>query len=230
MKNLLAIIVLLVSTSMLFAQEEKTAAQLKQDGQNAYKAKKYDVAFTAFSAAIDLNKKNNTPDTALFYNAAYCAYKSKQYEPAAELFKTSVELGYKKERSFAGLTDSYKRMGDKSKYLTTLNTAYAKYPNSKRIKKYMADYKYQQGVLRYNNASGLIQKAETVRESDEAEFNKLKAEAEKEYQSALPMLEEAYQLNPKKKGVLEAMLNVNKGLDRKDKVEEIQLMIDSKKK
>jgi tetratricopeptide (TPR) repeat protein len=230
MKNLLAILILLASTNILFAQDEKTASDYKTEGQEAYKAKKYAEAHAAFNSAIELNKKSNTPDTTLFYNAGYCAYKSKSYDAATSLFNTSIELNYKTEKAYAFLIDCYKRSKNDAEYLATLNKAYELFPSSRKIMKFKAAYNYKEGLKSYNQASTLIQEAAAMVESDPAKFKAKKADAEAEYRKALPLLESAYSLNPKTRNLPEALMGVYDGLGMKDKSAEMKALIDSKKK
>ena len=108
MKKLLVIAVLIFGISTIYAQD-KTAADFRKEGKDAYRSKDYKTAFVAFKNAIEANKKAGVVDTSLFYNTAYCSYKSKKYSDASGYFMKSIELGYKKEKSYIFAANSIKK-------------------------------------------------------------------------------------------------------------------------
>ena len=223
MRKIFFIVALIVAFNPTFAQEEKTAKDFKKEAQDAYKAKDYKTAYDAYFKAIALNKKNNEVDTALFYNTGYCAYKSKQYTEAAKLMTRAIDLNYKKkEKAYQFAAISYKKAGDEDNLDKALDAGIAEFPNNKKLKKIKAGVVFKKGLMHYNTASTHIQTAATLVESDPEKYKVEKANAEKYYKMAMPLLEEAYDLNPKTKNLKEALIGVYEGLGMKEKAEKMK--------
>ena len=230
MKKIIAMMMMMAVVFSLTAQDEKTANDFKNEGNEAYKTKNYTVAFTAFSKAIELNKKAGTVDTALFYNAGYCAYKSKKYEAATDLFQKAIDLEYRVEKAYLFKVNSYRKARMNDEYIASLNEAYELYPKNKKLIKMMSGYQFKEGLIHYNKASQLIQQAAAMTETDQKMFAELKSKAEAEYQAALPYLEKAFKLSPKTRNLPEALKGVYEGLGMKDKAEEIGKFIEANAK
>ncbi len=221
MKKILFIIAVLISFSTAYGQD-KTAEDFKKEGKEAYKAKDYKSAYTAFYEAIVLNKRANVVDTALYYNAGYCAYKSRKYAEAADLFDRAIALNYKKEKAYLFAGNSYKKAGNKEKLISTLDAGLKEFPDNAKMKKLKASQVFRKGLELYNQASTKIQAAATLVESDPERYKAEKAEADRFYRDALPHLEKAYELNPTMKNLPEALIGAYEALDMKDKAEEIK--------
>lgn len=221
MKKLVVIAVLIFGISSLYAQD-KTAADFRKEGKDAYRSKDYKTAFIAFQNAIEANEKEGTVDTSLFYNTGYCAYKSKKYSKASTYFMKSIDLGYKKEKSYIFAANSFKKGKDYEALDATLEKALSQYPESSKLLKIQANRLFIKGLGHYNKASELIQVAAQLVESDPKKFEKKKDAAKAEYKAALPFLEQAYKIKPTMKNLPEALVGVYEGLGMKDKAEKIK--------
>lgn len=80
-----------------FAQEE-SAAELKNQGNEALRAKNYKGALELFEKAIGAWGEEPM-DEAMVYNAATCARKIKDYDRAVKFYGESKKLGYKADAS-----------------------------------------------------------------------------------------------------------------------------------
>ena len=221
MKKLIVIAVLIMGISSLYAQD-KTAADFRKEGKEAYKSKDYKTAFIAFENAVKANEKAGTVDTSLFYNTGYCAYKSRNYSKASSYFKKSIELGYKREKAYIFAANSYKKAKDYEALDAILEKALTEYPESSKLLKIQANRLFIKGLGHYNKASELIQAAAQLVESDPKKFEKKEDEAKSEYKAAMPFLEQAYKIKPTMKNLPEALIGVYEGLGMKDKAENIK--------
>ncbi len=228
MKNVLLIIAVLLSISPAFAQE-KTAKECVKEGKDAYKAKDYNTAYTAFNEALTINSKANIVDTALFYNTGYCAYKSKKYAEAGKLMEKAIELNYKKEKAYLFAANSFKKAKNDESLEATLNAGLNEFPNNKKLMKIQASFLYKKGLLLYNKASTQSQSVAALAESNPEQYKKEKAKFEKIYHEALPVLERAYDLNSKMKNLPEALIAVYEALDMTEKAEKMKKALEAKK-
>ena len=130
---------LFLITPKIVNAQDKTAADFRKEGKDAYRSKDYKTAYAAFKNAIEANKKNGVVDTSLFYNTGYCAYKSKKYADASGYFTKSIELGYKKEKSYIFAANSYKKAKDYEALDATLEKALKLYPESVKLLKIQAN-------------------------------------------------------------------------------------------
>ena len=227
MKKMFLITAVLLSVITLSAQD-KTAKEFKAEGIDAYKAKDYSTAFTSFEKALEINITENVVDTPLHYNTGYCAYKSKNYDVATKYFKKAIEFGYKKEKAYLFTANSYKKSKNLEEYGNMLDIALVEYPDNAKLKKMQATRFFRDGLVHYNKASESIQEAARIVESNPDKFKVKKAEAEKEYAAALPLLKEAYVLFPKIKNLPEAIIGVYEGLGMKAEAEEFKNELEEK--
>ena len=90
MKRFFLAIALVMFVGVGFAQEAPDAIQLKNDGNDALRAKDYKKALELFQKSI-ANWKEEQKDNAMIYNAGYCAYKVKDYKDAIKYFDESIK-------------------------------------------------------------------------------------------------------------------------------------------
>jgi tetratricopeptide (TPR) repeat protein len=229
MRNLLLLVVLFVSMTALIAQETKSAEEFINEGNTAYREKNWEAAFNAFSSAIEIKEKEGLTDTALFYNAAYCAYQNNQFESSIRLFDKAIALGYKADKGYVFVANGYKKLNKEDQYEATVLKAFEVFPQDPRIRKMYATIVYKEGLVIYNDASYLIQKAAAVPDTKSEEFLTLKSQAEEKYKAALPVLEKAFNLDPKLSNLPQALKGVYEGLEMKEKAAEMGKIIEGAK-
>lgn len=210
MKKIIALTALLLS--MVAIMNAQTAEELKNLGNESYKANDFASAYTSFSKAVELNSAAGVIDTVLTYNTGYCAYKSKQYDASAPYFKKAIELGYKAELSYVMLADSYKKANKNEDHEMILNEAFAKYPSNKNLIRFMADFQFKQGLSFYNKASEIVTKADKIRETDAKQFAVLMEEAKAAYSASIPFFLKTNELKPDTKNLPEALSGVYEAL------------------
>ncbi|GAF03499.1 tetratricopeptide repeat protein [Saccharicrinis fermentans] len=134
MKNILSVTLLLFTMlGAVYAQEEKSAAELKNEGNAALKAKDYKTALASFEAAIKVWDESEDMDAAMLYNTATCARKIKDNEKSLKYYAKAKELGYKEDVAtfYSGM--AYKSMGKMDEMEKVLLGGVEEFPNSKYI-------------------------------------------------------------------------------------------------
>ena len=93
MKNILTVTLLLFTMlGAAYAQDEKSAAELKNEGNAALKAKDYKTALASFEAAIEAWDEAEDMDAAMVYNAATCARKIKDNDKALKFYGQAKKI------------------------------------------------------------------------------------------------------------------------------------------
>ena len=183
-----------------FAQEEKTAIDLKNDGNEALRAKNYPAALKLYEQA--LGKWGEEPkDTAMVYNMAVCAYQTKSFDKAIKLLDESIALNYKKETALLYKANVYKLMKKDDEYVKTLEEALTVSPNDEKIKSQLAQV-YVKEANQFYTAGATILKAAAAdvaaskyKTTDEP-YKQAEEKAKAEFKNALPIVEKALSYDP----------------------------------
>lgn len=183
-----------------FAQEEKTAIDLKNDGNEALRAKNYPVALKLYEQA--LGKWGEEPkDTAMVYNMAVCAYQTKDFDKAIKFLDESVALNYKKETALLYKANAYKIMKKDDEYVKTLEEALAVSPNDEKIKGMLAivyakeaNVFYTAGATILKNAAADV--AASKYKTTDPQYKEAEGKAKVEFSKALPIIEKALGYDP----------------------------------
>lgn len=134
MKNILTVTLLLFTMlGAAYAQEEKSAAELKNEGNAAFKAKDYKTALASFEAAIDAWDEAEDMDGAMIYLAANSARKLKDNEKTLKYYAQSKELGYKEDAATYYIGTTHKTMGNMDEMEKTMLAGIEEFPNSKYV-------------------------------------------------------------------------------------------------
>jgi tetratricopeptide (TPR) repeat protein len=142
-----------------FAQEEKSAAEFKNEGNAALKAKDYKTAMAAYESAIDVWDEAEEMDAAMIYNTATCARKLNDNEKSLKYYGQAKELGYKGDIStyYTGL--AYKDNDQMEEMENTLLGGIEEFPTSKYLnymKKELATYYVKQANEYYVEGQKLL--------------------------------------------------------------------------
>ncbi len=200
MKKIFLAVILCFGIVVGFAQNEKSAIDYKNDGNDALRAKNYPSALKLYEQA--LSKWGDAPeDTALVYNMAVCAYKAKSFDKAIKYFDESIKMEYKIETSMLYKAYAYKSMKKDDEYLKTLEEALVVSPNDDKIKGMLAIVYMKDANVFYTIGAKILQEAAAdvaaakYKTTDEP-YKAAVGKANDEFKKALPLLEKALSYDP----------------------------------
>lgn len=216
-------------------EQEKTAVEYRNDGVNAYKTKDYAKSLEAFEKSWELSQENT--DVPFFAGVAAINFaKTKKdnpeeeksmYEKAISFFDKSIELKAKGYKPYVYKATAQQKISDYASMEKTLDAGIEAYPAMKsKFNKLFATCYFALGLEHYNTAVEFQQKASDAAKQNNAD--KMNAElknAKKEFEVALPYMENSYKIDPKKKNTLTALKNIYESMEMKDKAKQIDAEI-----
>ncbi len=154
MRRVSILFLMILSFSAVFAQD-KSASELKNEGNAALRAKDYAKAIELYEKALAGMEEE---DGAMVYNLGICSMKTKKYDKAKEYFNKTIELEYKKaSTAFLYMSLIYKKAKDDENYVKVLSDGLVKFPTHKKLKKSLAIFYVKKAQKEYN-AGATIQK------------------------------------------------------------------------
>lgn len=191
MKKLFLIVTVSIFTLVAFGQD-KTAKDYKVEGKEAYDAKDYASALSAFEKAIQLYEESGSPDTTLYYNAGICAIKVKDYSKSRDFFVKSQELDYKKCKAQYYEAVSLKALENNEEMVTISEEGYENCIKEKsKFSKLLFGYYQKEGLSIYNTASTMLNSANQYNPSNLDKYKSEMVKVKAEFSKALPLLEKA---------------------------------------
>lgn len=183
-----------------FAQDEKTAIDFKNEGNEALRAKDYPNALQLYEQA--LSKWGDEPkDTAMVYNMAVCAYQTKDYDKALKYFDESIGLDYKKETALQYKANIYQLTKNDEEYEKALEAALAASPDDSKIKGRLATFYLKEANTYYSEGAKILKgaaddvAASKYKTTDDA-YKKAVENAKDEFKKALPIVDKALAIDP----------------------------------
>ena len=165
------------------AQEEKSAAEYKNEGNAAVTEKKYDVALESYQKAIELWDAESI-EPATVYNAADCAKKLSKNDVAIELYNKSIELGYKADMSTYYIAEIYGKEGKTEERIALLEEAVQKYTEGKAaafLKKGLVKEYNAKGMAPYKEGSTILNERATAKPE---QYKEIEGRAAAKFQEA----------------------------------------------
>ncbi|MBV5312644.1 MAG: tetratricopeptide repeat protein [Prolixibacteraceae bacterium] len=200
MKRFFLAIVLFFSIAVGFAQDEKTAIDLKNEGNEALRTKDYSKALQLYEQA--LGKWGTDPkDTAMVYNMAVCAYQTKSFDKAIKLLDESIALNYKKSTAILYKANTYKALKKDAEYLKTLEEALVLSPNDDKIKGMLASVYVKEANVFYTAGATILKTAAAdvaaaKYKTTDPQYKDAEGKAKEEFKKALPIIEKALGYDP----------------------------------
>ncbi len=200
MKRILLVIAFCFGMVAGFAQDAVDAIKLKNEGNEALRAKDYTKALELFEKAI-ANWGENEADKAMTYNAGYAAYKVKSYDVATKYFGQSIENNYKVSTAYLYKATSQLKAGDKDAYVATLSEAIEKNPNDAKAKDRLSKYYLKAGNAIYKKGASILSQAAAdvtagKYTTNDDQYKNATAKAKGEFKKALPLFDKALEVNP----------------------------------
>jgi len=200
MKRFFLAIVLCFGVAVGFAQEEKTAIDLKNEGNEALRTKDYPKALSLYEQA--LSKWGTDPkDTAMVYNMAVCAYQTKSFDKAIKLLDESLALNYKKPVAILYKANIYKAQKKDAEYLKTLEEALVISPDDDKVKGMLATVYAKEANVFYTAGATILKNAAAdvaaaKYKTTDPQYKEADGKAKEEFKKALPIIEKALGYDP----------------------------------
>jgi tetratricopeptide (TPR) repeat protein len=228
MKKLFSIILSLVLFTAFAQEPEKDANFYKGEGNTAYEAKEYAKAYENYKTAVEMLDADGITDTALVYITGYSAYKSKMYEETIPLMERTIEYGYKKDIPYQILAACLSKIKKNKEVEEVTRQGLEKFPESAKLKKALSKSLVKQGIVYYKEGNSIKKAANEsgLNATDTVAFKAEYAKADAEYAKALPFMNEAFELNPKSKSAVKALVNIYTNLDKPEEVEKYKAILE----
>ncbi len=199
MKRIFLLVAFCIGTMVGIAQD-KSALDLKNDGNDALRAKDYKKALELFEQSL-AKWDQEEADLAMMYNAGYCAYKIEDFKKAVDFFSKSVESNYKVSTALLYKANSQKKLGDEEGYVATLQAALASNPADEKVKDMLSTYYLKEGNAFYKAGAAILKSAADdvaagkYTTNDDA-YKSATEKAKDEFKKALPLFEKALEITP----------------------------------
>ena len=200
MKRIFLVIAFCFGMVAGFAQDAVDAIKLKNEGNEALRAKDYKKALGLYEKAI-ANWGDAEEDKAMNYNAGVCAYKTKSYDSAVKYFAKSIDNNYKVGTSYLYKATCQLKGGDKAAYAATLTEGIEKNPNDAKLKSSLAKYYLKEGNAIYKKGAAILSQAANdvaagkFKTTDD-QYKQATNKAKTEFKKALPLFDKALEIKP----------------------------------
>lgn len=197
---------LMIFSAVTFAQ---TAAELKNEGNEALRSKDYATALAKFEAYIATGEEGVADDIKTVYNAAKCAYKLEKYDVANKYYGQAISGDYKKDLSTYYQSMILKKTGKEQEGIDLLEKAIKDYPNSKYNKKFVkmvTTHYAKQALEPYNAANQLSQQA--AASGDGMKYLAIMKKAFAKFDEAKPLFEKVLTIDPADATAKAALANI----------------------
>ncbi len=158
MKRLFFILAIFLSPVLSFAQDSKSAAEVKNAGNEALRAKNYKGALEMYEKYLGSGEEGVATDSKTIYNMATCARKLKIYDKALKFLNKTKDLGYKADAATFYIGSVYKSKGDDAKAKEVFEKALVDYPSSR----YLPNFKKQVTTYMNKDAADIFNEANTI--------------------------------------------------------------------
>lgn len=198
MKYILSVTLLLfVFLGTTVAQEEKSAAELKNEGNAALTAKDYKTALKAYEASLAAWDEAEEMDAAMVYNAATCARKLEKDELSIKYFMQAKELGYKGDISTYYIGKAYKNLNNDAEMEKVLLAGIKEFATSKfvsNMKKELSTYYVKQANDFFTKGISVLN---TRTDANRDQWDAIKENAKVEFDSASELAKKALEYDAK---------------------------------
>lgn len=193
MKRILFLL-LLAMPMLCFAQDEKSADDYKNEGNEFLRNKNNQDALASYQKAIEL--WGDSVDKATIYNAATCAKNIQDYDTALKYYNQSIELGYKADYSLYYIAEVYGKQGKTEERIAKLEEGYGLYKEGKVasfIQKGLSKEYVNKANAYYKEGNTILQEAQTAKPEQYAE---IESRAKVKFKEANTWVEKALEVNP----------------------------------
>ena len=212
MKYLLTISFVLFALVGSALAQDKTAADFKNEGNDALRNKDYQKALELYENALDIWAEDEPVEDAMVYNMATCARRIENYDKAIKYYKMSKEQGFRGDISSYYIAYSLNKQGKEEEMEKFLVKAIDEYSTSKYVghmKKMLVTYYLKRGSEPYNEASQILASAQNA---DPSQYDEINAKANEAFKQAKPWFEKALKYDPNNSNAKASLQEINKRL------------------
>lgn len=176
--------------------QDKSAAELKNEGNDALRDKDYKTALAAYEQAIATWGDEEEMDQAMVYNTATCARKLKDYDKAVKYLNQSIEAGYKDDISTYYVADCLDKQGKEAEMEKVLVAGIGKYSTSKYVgnmKKKLATYYVKESNSLYSEGQKILN---TRVDGNRDQWDDIKTKAKVVFDKAADYANKALEVQP----------------------------------
>lgn len=195
MKYLLTVSFVLFAFAAGLSAQDKTAAEYKNEGNDALRNKDYASALELYEKAIE-NWEEGEPEDAMIYNAATCARRTDNFDKAIKYYSMAKDRGFRDDIATYYIAYSLNKQGKGEKMENFLQKAVKEYQNSKYVghmKKLLVNYYLKKGAEPYNEASQILASAQNA---DPSQYDQITANANEKFRKAKEWFEKALEVDP----------------------------------
>jgi tetratricopeptide (TPR) repeat protein len=195
--------------------QDKTAAELKNEGNEALRTKNYKSALELFEKSIAIWEEGVDMDTKMVYNTATSARKIKNYEKALKYYTMAKELGYKPDYCTYYIAKSLNSLNKEDEMEKVLVAGLKEYKTSKAagpMKKMLVTYYLKEGAIPYNEAGGILA---TAAKADPKQYDGIIAKANSKFEEAKPYFEKVIEVDPNNASAKATLAEINDRLSGK---------------
>ncbi|MFW5754081.1 MAG: tetratricopeptide repeat protein, partial [Marinilabiliaceae bacterium] len=195
MKYLLTISFVLFAFATGVVAQDKTAAEYKNEGNEALRNKDYATALENYEKAIE-NWEDGEPEDAMVYNAATCARRTEEFDKAIKYYEMAKDRGFRDDIATYYIAYSLGKQGKAEEMKDFLKEALEEYKNSKYVghmEKLLVNYYLKKGSEPFNEASQILASAENA---DPSQYDEITENANEEFKKAKEWFEKALEIDP----------------------------------
>lgn len=196
----------------IFAQEEKSYIEFKNEGNEALRGNDFKKALELYEAAMAVWPEDVEMEAVVVFNAATCARRLNNDEKALLLYTKSQEMNYRSDLSAFYRATALKELGREEEMEALLLKSIEEFNTSNvngHMKKMLVTYYLKLGAEPYNRASQVLASAANA---DPAQYSEISAKANESFAEAKPWFEKALELDAANENALAALKAINQNL------------------
>ena len=202
MKKFIFLFAFCITVTNIFAQTDPN--QIKKEGNDAFNAKNYPVAYAKFSEYL---KQTNNQDSATAYYCGMAADEIKKYAEAVTYFDIAIQKKFNIGNAYARKAAALDALKKTDEYVATLEEGLKVAPNNKvMVKNYglhflKAGLAAQKAGKTEEAEENFKKKAAPLANSDADKYAVEKEKADARFKEAVDYLEEAAKISPENANV-----------------------------
>ncbi|WP_026475637.1 tetratricopeptide repeat protein [Alkaliflexus imshenetskii] len=210
----LAVVGLLFLSLGLFAQEETSFIELKNQGNDALRSNNFDQALKLYEQALAIWPEDEDMDAMMVFNMATCARRAEapNHEKALEYYQKSVDLGYRADFSTFYVAQALNSLGREAEMEEVLLKALEDFKSSSvvgHMRRMLTTYYMRQGAEPYNRASQILASAQNA---DPSQYDEIIGRANVAFAEAKPWFEKVLAVDPNNENAQASLREVNSRL------------------